>query len=94
MNMDEMTKISYDGLFKLMRKHVMPYEKPDETWVSVTIERSLDLQSYERSLYTVLDFLSDIGGFHGMLVLVAATLASAWTFNDFDNYLVSRLFKI
>ena len=93
-NLDKYTKIEYDSLFKLSRKDVMPYEKSDNTWVSVTIERDLDLWHYERSVYTMLDLLSDVGGFHGMLILILALVASAWSYNSLDNFMVSRLFKI
>lgn len=72
----------------------MPYEKDDSTWISVTISRDLDLWSYERDVYTWLDLLSDIGGFNGLVLLVLAFISSVWNYNNSDNFMVSRLFKI
>ena len=43
-----MTKIEMDGLFRLEHKMMLPYEKKDSTWVSVTIEISQDILQYER----------------------------------------------
>ena len=38
--------------------------------------------------------LSDVGGLSGLFVTVFAMLAGIWNFNSFDNFMVSRLFKI
>ena len=38
------------------------YEKDDVTQVDVTFERNLTLQMVTRDGYTVLDWISDIGG--------------------------------
>ena len=72
----------------------MPYEKFDNTWVSVTIERNLNMMHYERSVYTMLELISDVGGFNGALILLLALISQFWNFNNFDNFMVSRLFKI
>ena len=40
--LDEITSIEFDNLFKISRLAAMPYEKPDNTWVSVTIEMDLN----------------------------------------------------
>ncbi len=42
----------------------------------------------------MLDLFSDIGGFHGMLILSLAMISNIWNHNNFANFLVSRLFKI
>ena len=49
---------------------------------------------YQRTVYTGFDLLSDIGGLGGMLMLIFAILVGIWQFQSFDNYMVSRLFKI
>ena len=35
--------IEEDGLFKLEQLYSLPYEKPDNVWVSITLERSLTI---------------------------------------------------
>ena len=53
---------------------------------------SLDLTVVERTGYTVLDILADVGGLQGFLVSGIAGLLSVLNHNYLDNYLVSRLF--
>lgn len=72
----------------------MPYEHSDNVWVSVTIEMSLDLIRYDRKLYTSFDVLSDIGGLSGMIFYLFAVILKIWNYNAFDNYMVSRLFRL
>ena len=92
--LDSITRIDIDNLFRIQKQDLLPYEKFDNTWISVTIERNLALMHYERSVYTMLELISDIGGFNGALILLLAMLARTWNFNSFDNFLVMRLFKI
>ena len=54
----------------------------------------LDLMQYERTVYTMFDMLSDIGGLTGIIAIVFGFINSTWNYNAFDNFMVSRLFKI
>lgn len=72
----------------------LAYEKKDNVWISVTIERNLDKAEYSRAIYTGFDFLSDVGGLSGLLMSFVALFVAAWNFNSFDNYMASHLFKI
>ena len=92
--LDYLTRIDIDNLFRIEKQEVMPYEKFDNTWISVTIERSLNMMHYERKVYTGLELLSDVGGFNGMLLLLFGIISNIWNFNNFDNFMVTRLFKI
>jgi len=40
----------------------MPYEKDYEVQMDVTFERNLNLLTITREGYTILDYISDIGG--------------------------------
>ena len=55
---------------------------------------NLNIQVLERNTYTVFEFSSDVGGYITINALVFAYLSRIWNFNQFDNFLVSRLFKI
>ena len=92
--LDEWTMINLEFLFRINKQEVLPYEKFDNTWVSVSIEMDLDVMQYERQVYTVLDMLSDVGGLTGILMTVLGTFVATWNHNSFDNFMVSRLFKI
>ena len=73
---------------------MLPYEKPDNVWISVTIEMDLSLIAYERTLYTFFELLSDVGGLSGILVTIFTVVVSIWNFHSFENIMVSNLFKI
>ena len=72
----------------------MPYEKFDNTWVSVTVEMNLSLITYERNVFTLFDMLSDIGGLSGILMTLFSVLAAIWNLKNFKNMMVSALFKV
>lgn len=82
------------GLFAINPLSIMPYEKKDNVWVSVTIERDLHLTELQRTTYNFFDFVSDIGGLSGFLFPFFAIVVNIWSFNSFDNTMVSKLFRI
>ena len=41
--LDSVTRIEMSDLFRLNKQAVLPYEKFDNTWMSVTVEMNLDL---------------------------------------------------
>ena len=92
--LDDLTLHPYDDLFKMNKAELRSYERKDRTWTSVTLEMDLSLKTFERSVYTLFDLLSDIGGLSGILFSFFLLMNNAWNFNKFDNMLVSRLFKL
>ena len=83
-----------EDLFSLQKKEVMPYEKFDNTWVSVTFEMDLSLITYERNVFTLFDMLSDIGGLSGILMTTFGILTALWNYKAFDNMMATSLFKV
>ena len=55
---------------------------------------SFDIIEISRNSYKIVDLLSDIGGMNGILLSGALLFLSIWNFNNFDNTIVSRLYKI
>ena len=47
----------------------------------------------ERSGYTLLDILSDVGGLQGILISGIGFILSIFNYNYLENYLVYKLFK-
>ena len=92
--LDDLTMTHLDDLFTIKKFDVRPYEFTNRNWVSVTFEMDLDMIHIERKLYTVFDMLSDVGGLLGILTSAAAFISSIWNYQAFDNFMVSRLFKI
>ena len=86
--------IEKDGLFKLEQLSNLPYEKPDNVWVSITVERSLAVNEVQRTVYTGFDFLSDVGGLAGILYSSLIIVVGAWNHNSFDNFMSANLFRV
>ena len=94
MMLGDLTMSTRDDLFEVRRMTSLPYKFDDNVWLSITVEMDFDITTYEREVYTSLELLSDIGGLSGMLMTVFGFLIMTWNFQIFDNYLVSKLFKI
>ena len=47
-----------------------------------------------RNGYTLLDYLSDIGGMNGMLVSCATFLLAFWNYNMVYDSMITKLFKM
>ena len=88
----DVTLYQEKGLFMLDSKSLYPYEKKDSVWVSVTLERNLDLMELQRNTYTFFDFVSDLGGLYGFLFPFFAIVVNLWNYGAFDNMMASKLF--
>ena len=62
--------------------------------MGVRIEMSMDLKVVIRSTYSVLDFISDVGGVQSILISVFASLLSCSNYKHADNFMASKLFRI
>ena len=93
-DLNYLTTRNVEGLFKFEPMGIMPYEKNDSVWISVTVERSLTMLYYERTVYTTFDFLSDVGGLSGILISGLWIFVHFWNFNSFDNFMAVNLFKM
>ena len=93
-NFDALTKLNFKTLFRMDQNYIMPYERDAEVQTDVTFERNMDLTVISRDGYTVLDYISDIGGIQGILISFIAIILSLWNYNYLDNYMVSMLYKI
>ena len=91
--LNDWTLTPMEDLFTLKKKELMPYEKFDNTWISITFEMDLNLNTYERNVFTLFDMLSDIGGLSGILMTSFSIFMAVWNFHAFDNMMVSALFK-
>ena len=55
-------------IFATEGKTFKPWDFPDNVQVSITYELSRDLDKVNRKVYSILDYLGDIGGLAGALV--------------------------
>ena len=71
----------------------MPRLQQTDLVQGIWIQLSLDLSVVERTGYTVLDVLSDVGGLQGILISAISISLSILNHNYLSNYLVSKLYK-
>jgi len=62
--------------------------------MDITVEMNLDQKVIARDGYTILDYISDLGGMQGMLISAFAYFLLFWNHNMFDNHMVTRLYKL
>ena len=62
--------------------------------MDITFELELDRKFIMRKSYNFLDLLSEVGGMMSILMVIFSSVVSCFNYNNFDNYMVSRLFKI
>ena len=62
--------------------------------MDISFELNLDQIFIMRKCYSIFDLLSDMGGMIGILTGFFSSVAGIFNFNNFDNYMVSRLFKV
>ena len=60
--------------------------------LQVTFEFDLNLYRIDRGVYSILDWISDIGGLSDGLVLIMAALIPIINFHTFEHFLIERLF--
>ena len=91
---DELTLILDKSMFEIEKKASRTYEKDYDVQMDITVEMNLSKITVERTGYTFLDVLSDVGGIQGLLLSFCGLIVGIANYNNFDNYLASRLFKI
>ena len=89
-----MTLNDDDKLFNLKQLTQIPHEHYDNIWNGISVEMELDLAIIERSRYTFLDLLSDVGGLFSIVSSIFRGLMTIWNHNAYDYFLISKLFKI
>ena len=93
-NLDEITELDDASVFKLEPQPLRTYEKDYNVQMDFTIEMNLSQRVVARDGYTFLDYLSDIGGMQGMLISLLIYLMTIFNHNYFDNWMVTRLYKM
>ena len=89
-----MTEIYDDSIFELKDLPKRSYEKDSNVQMDITFELNLDRKFIMRKCYSFLDLLSEVGGMIGILMVFFSSVVSCFNYNNFDNYMVSRLFKV
>ena len=93
-DLNEVSWEIHQDLFKFKEMPRLPQEREENTQILITIEREFNVLSIERMAYTTFNLLSDIGGLSGIVMLFCRFVNTLWNFNAFDNFMISRLYKI
>ena len=62
--------------------------------MDITVEVNMNQKVIARDGYTFMDFLSDVGGMQGLLLSGIGYLIAICNYNMFDNFMVTRLYKL
>ena len=62
--------------------------------MALSFEMDPDKHVIQREIVTILDVLSDIGGFAEVIAFTGGIFLSVLNYKDFNNYLASKLFKM
>jgi hypothetical protein len=90
---DEMTVYNDTSVFKLQRTMNRPFEFFDQDVMAIGIDCNLDRTVIERSNYTILDVLSDVGGLESVLASAIALFLSILNYNNLENSMIKQLFS-
>lgn len=80
-NLDEITELQDSSVFTLERGSVRPYYRDTDLVEGIRIWMNLNLTAIDRSGYTVLDILSDVGGLKSILIPTISFLIGILNYN-------------
>ena len=69
-----------------------PYEYVDKVHIALTYELSLDMNVIDRQVYSILDWLGDIGGLGEAAFFIGGGLLGILRYGQLDQMLVSALY--
>ena len=62
--------------------------------MEIIVQRNLDLTVIQRDGYTIMDYLSDIGGISNIIYNFFFIFLSLWNYKYIEDHLVSNLFRL
>ena len=81
-----------EQIFSNVFQTVRPYEFPDRVHLQITFEFDLNLYRIDRDVYSLLDWIGDVGGLNEGLYLFLMVVLSFFEFYEFDHYLIERMY--
>ena len=77
-----------------MPKGERPYEFYDNVHVGIVYEINLDRRRIQRSVYSLLDWIGDVGGLLEAMFVVFSVLIVIYQYKTFEIYMIHNLFKL
>ena len=82
-----------NDLFKIDQIGIRPYEFPNSVHMSVTYEFDLNLEVIDRQVYSILDWLGDIGGLGEASFFLGTIFLGIFHYGKFEVMLIRELFR-
>ena len=71
---------------------VRPYEFPDSVHLQLTYEFDLDLYRIDRDVYSILDWIGDVGGLNEGLFIILSIILGFVNFYKFEHFMIEHLY--
>ena len=81
-------------IFTFHQERSRPYEFKNNVHISVTFEVDLNLRVIEREVYTIIDWMGDIGGLGEAYFFISWSILSLIHFEAVDNMIIRELFRV
>ena len=62
--------------------------------MEITFERDFEKQVIVRNTYNLFDLFAEMGGILCFSIFFASKFLNLWNYNDLDNYLVTKLYRV
>ena len=90
----ELTEIAEDQIFRKKEEGVKVVKRERDLLVEIYFELDYDKTVIERQIYTVLDFLSDIGGIQSIFMIIFSVVLFTVNYKRPEAFIASKLYKI
>ena len=87
MHLDEWT-LDEPLIFTTIQHTSRPYEFEDSVHLSISYEMDLNMHVSERTVYTILDWLGDVGGLMGILIDFGGIILAYFVLGNGLNYML------
>ena len=91
---DSITEHETNAPFEVKQIAWRAYEQRAETMMIITLEHNLDLKQIERSYYTILDVLADVGGLQGIQTFIGTFIVGLFYRDSVREHLITRLYDM
>ena len=82
-----------EEIFTVVGAGERPYEFVDNVHLSISFEMSLDRKRIQRNVFSLLDWIGEVGGLLEALFVFFSVLITIYNYKAFENYMVQNLYS-
>ena len=82
-----------EEIFTVVGAGERPYEFVDNVHLSISFEMSLDRKRIQRNVFSLLDWIGEVGGLLEALFVLFSVLITIYNYKAFENYMVQNLYS-